>query len=299
MLDPRLLRAFTAIIDTGSFTLAAERLHLTQSTISQQIGRLEDAVGSVLIERSARPLGPTTTGERLLGYARRLLALQQEAEAALGDPAGTTSIRIGMAEDIVDAAMARTFSNFARRHREIRLDVTAGLSRELMKRYRDGEFDIVIVKENEPDPDCRATFAEPLAWFESADTPVDIHMAGSRADPIPLVAFPLGGLYREAMFARVECEDRRWYVACAASSLHNVLVAVEAGLGISLLPVRATGDYRVRPYAPFGVETAMAVTLYSWESAGVVSELVDSMQAVLAARAAQFPPHTEMVEARS
>jgi len=55
MLDPRLLRAFTAIVDAGSFTLAAERLHMTQSTISQQLARLEDAVGSALIERSARP----------------------------------------------------------------------------------------------------------------------------------------------------------------------------------------------------------------------------------------------------
>src|SRR5688572_25133096 len=127
MLDPRLLRAFTAIVDAGSFTLAAEKLHMTQSTISQQLARLEDAVGSALIERSARPVEPTAAGERLLGYARRLLALQQEAQAALGDPAGTASIRIGVPEDIVSAAMAGTFSDFARRHREIRLDVTAGL----------------------------------------------------------------------------------------------------------------------------------------------------------------------------
>lgn len=298
MFDPRLLRAFTAIVDAGSFTLAAERLHMTQSTISQQLGRLEDAAGSILIERSLRPVEPTAAGERLLGYARRLLALQQEAEAAMGDPVGTASIRIGIPEDIIDAAMARTFSNFARRHREIRLDVTAGLSRDLMRRYRNGEFDIAIVKESEPGPDCRAAFAEPIAWFESIDVPMGMDMARERTIPIPLVAFQPGGLYREAMFERIEREERRWYVAFAASSLHNVLVAVEAGLGLSLLPVHATQDYRVRRYAPFGMETAMVVALYSWEGAGAVRELVDSMQATLAARAALFQPRTETARIR-
>lgn len=278
MLDPRLLRAFIAIVDARSFTLASERLHMTQSTISQQLARLEDAVGSALIERSARPVRPTAAGERLLGYARRLLALQQEAEAALGDPAGTASIRIGVPEDIFNVAMAKTFSDFARRHREIRLDVTAGLSRELTRRFRGGEFDIAIVKESEPAPDCRVSYPEPVAWFEGTDAP------GEWLDPLPLVAFQPGGLYRDTMFERIEREQRRWYIAFAASSLHNVLVAVEAGLGLSLLPVRAAQGYRVRPYALFGMEAAMVVALYSWETDGPVSELVGSMQAMLATR---------------
>lgn len=299
MLDPRLLRAFSAIVDAGSFTQAAERLHMTQSTISQQLGRLEQAVGAELIDRAARPVVPTTAGERLLGYARRLLALQQEAQTALRDPAGTRAIRIGLAEDIVDAAMARTFSQFARRHREIRLDVTAGLSRDLTRRYRGGEFDIAIVKETEPSADCRMAFAEPMAWFESRDAPFDgaatadgagpEHAQAGQVAPIPLVAFPPGGLYREAMFARIEREERRWYVAFATSSLHNVLVAVEAGLGLSLLPVHAAQGYRIRRYAPFGQEPAMVVSLYAWETSGAVPDLVQAMQRALAARAAQMP----------
>ena len=69
MFDPRLLRAFTAIVDAASFSLAAKRLHMTQSTISQQLARLEDAAGLTLIDRAARPVKPTTAGERLLGYA--------------------------------------------------------------------------------------------------------------------------------------------------------------------------------------------------------------------------------------
>lgn len=278
MFDPRLLRAFTAIVDAGSFTLAAERLHMTQSTISQQLARLEDAVGVPLLDRAARPAQPTPAGERLLSYARRILALQQEAVAALGDPAGTAAIRIGVPEDIVSAQMAKMFADFARRHRGIRLDVTAGLSRDLAKRYRAGDFDIAIIKETAAEADCRATFPEIMAWFEGED-------ASDRwPNPIPLVAFPPGGLYREAMFERIESEELRWYIAFSGSSLHNVLVAVEAGLGLSLLPKSATAGYRVRPYAPLGQEPAMAVSIYAWESTGPAAELVERMAAVLAAR---------------
>ena len=278
MLDPRLLRAFVAIADAGSFTQAAQRLNMTQSTISQQLARLEDAVGHGLIDRVQRPIRPTAQGERLLGYARRILDLQQEAETAIGDPAGTTPVRIGVPEDIVNTPMAEVFGGFAKSHREIRLDVTAGLSRDLTRRYRGGEFDIVVVKEAAAEPDCRASFPEAMAWFESADAPRDW------PDPVPLVAFPPGGLYREAMFERIEREQRRWYIAFSGSSLHNVLVGVEAGLGLSLLPGSATVGRRVRQYRPFGKEPAMVVSIYAWEKAGPVAELVERMTAVLAAR---------------
>ena len=276
MLDARLLSSFVAIVDASSFTLAAERLNMTQSTISQQLARLEEAVGLDLVDRAARPVLPTPAGERLLGYARRILALQQEAEAALGDPAGTDTIRIGVPEDIVTTSMARAFSDFSRRHRSVQLDVTAGLSRELTRRYRAGEFDIAIIKEVAPSADCRATFPEPMAWYEGEDAPAEW------PDPVPLVAFPPGGLYRDAMFERIEREERHWYVSFSGSSLHNVLVAVEAGLGLSLLPRSAAAEYRVRPYADFGTEMPMTVSIYSWESAGPVAELVDRMRSVLA-----------------
>ena len=136
MLDPRLLRSFAAIVDTGSFTLAAQRLAMTQSTISQQLARLEESLDAVLVDRAARPIKATPAGERLLGYARRILALQEEAQAALGDPAGTAPIRIGVPEDIAGSEMARVFHDFTRRHRQVHLDVTAGLSRDLTRAYR-------------------------------------------------------------------------------------------------------------------------------------------------------------------
>ena len=280
MLDPRLLRAFVAILDAGSFTRAAERLNMTQSTISQQLARLEDGVGQILVDRDARPVGATPAGERLLGYARRILALQHEARVALGDPAGTTAIRIGLPEDIFSGPMAGLFRDFVREHREIRLDVTAGLSRELGRRYRGGELDIAVVKETAPSADRRASFPEPMGWVEGCDA------GGDWPDPMPLVVFPPGGLYRDQMFERIERERRRWYVAFSGSSLANVLVAVEAGLGITLLPVGTTAGRRVRPFAPFGAEPAIAASLYAWERTGPIEDLAARMTAALAERAA-------------
>jgi DNA-binding transcriptional LysR family regulator len=275
MLDPRLLRAFVAILDDASFTRAAERLHMTQSTISQQLARLEAAVGQPLVDREARPLGATPAGERLQGYARRVLALLGDAEAALGDPAGSAPIRIGLPEDILTLGMAALFRDFAAAHREARLDVVSGLSRELVRRFRAGQLDIAVVKEPAPSADARASFVEPMGWFEA-------EAARDWPDPIPLVVFPAGGLYREVMFERIERERRRWYVAFSGTSLADVLVATEAGLGVTLLPVAVTTGRRLRP-AALGHEPAMAVSLYAWERTGPPAALVEPMMAIIGA----------------
>lgn len=275
MLDPRLLRSFTAIIDTGSFTAAADRLHMTQSTISQQLARLEESVGQQLVQRNARPVLATPAGERLIGYARRILLLEQEAEAVLGDPVGAQSLRIGLPEDLVTDEMTSVFKTSTHTHRSVRLDITTGLSRALTERYRGGELDIVTVKESNASADCHASFPEAMAWFESQDN------AGKWTDPLPLVAFAPGGLYREAMFDRIERERRRWYIAFSGSSLPSVLAGVQAGLGLSMLPVIATKGRGLRIYQPFGSAPPMVVSLYTWEKTGPTAELAEQMTTVL------------------
>jgi len=278
MLDPRLLRAFVTIADDGGFTLAAERLHMTQSTISQQLVRLEDAVGHLLIDRAARPVRPTAAGERLLGHARRILILQAEAETLLSDAAGTASLRIGMPDDLFTPAMGQVFRGVRERHRELRLDVTIGLSRDLAGRFHAGEFDIIVVKEEAPTADHRATFAEPIGWFEST------HAPASWGDPLPLVAFPAGGLYRDAMFERLERERMGWYVAFTGSSLASGLQAVEGRLGGTPRPAGGTAGPSVAPYPSLGQEQAMAVSVYAWEETGPIAELTELISGVLAQR---------------
>ncbi|WP_233154973.1 LysR family transcriptional regulator [Candidimonas nitroreducens] len=278
LFDLRLLRAFVAIVDAGSFTAAADRLHMTQSTISQQIARLEESVGHQLVDRGARPILATASGERLLGYARRILMLESEAHVALGDPAGASSVRIGLPEDIFSGCVAAIFKAFAATDSSIRLDITTGLSRALAEQYRGGEFDIVVVKEPAASADCFASFPEPMAWFESSGA------VQAWCDPIPLVAFPPEGLYREAMFDRIERERRRWYIAFSGSSLQSVLVGVEAGLGLSLLPVQATKGRRLRIYEPFGMAPSMAVSIYTWDKSGLACVLAGKMAAALGNR---------------
>lgn len=275
MLDPRLLRAFVAVADAGSFTAAADRLHMTQSTMSQQIARLEEAIGRDLVDRAARPVRLTVTGERLLGHARRILTLQSEALTLVAETSGTTSVRIGMPDDIATPEMARVFAAFTKRHKEARLDVTTGLRSDLTRRYRAGELDIVVLKEDTPNADAWASFAEPIAWYTAIDAASDL------PDPVPLVTFPPGGLYRDAMFERLERERRRWYVAFTSASLRNVLMAIEAGLGLSMLPIDAAKGWRIKPLADFAPEPPVVASLYSWERSGIVGELATEVLDIL------------------
>ena len=282
MFDPRLLRAFVSIVDAGSYTLAAERLHMTQSTISQQLARLEDAVGKPLIDRQSRPLQLTASGEQLIRYARRILALQLEAQQILDDPTGTIPIRIGLPEDIMNAEMALILGSFTQANPNVRLEVTSGLSRELMESYRNGQFDIVIVKESAASADHRATFPEPLAWFESIDH------GGNWQNPLALVAFHQGGLYRYEMFELLEREQQNWYIAFTGNSISNILVSVEVGLGLSLLPIATTKNYRVRQYTQFGSVTPIAISIYAWDRDGLIDSLVERMTTVLQQRFNEF-----------
>lgn len=284
MLDLRLLRSFVTIADTGNFTHAAHRLHMTQSTISQQLSRLESTLGQTLLDRGARPVAPTPSGQRLLGYARRMLALQDEAERLLGDPGSPGFIRIGVPEDHTSMAIAEAFVEFMAQHPGLRLDVTGGLSRELGERYRRGELDIVVVKEAAPGSDCLAHWPEPLGWVESPAHPA---MA---LEPLPLVTFPNGGLYREQMFELLEARQRRWYVAFTGSSLDSVLAATRAGLGISLLPLSITRPLPLRAVDALPPPPPMVVSLYAWEKEGPAAELAARLGALLQARAGMPQP---------
>src|SRR6202023_4238161 len=96
MLDLELLRSFVSVVDAGGFTRAGERVHRTQSTVSQQIKRLEDDVGQPLLNRTGKDVTPTEAGERLLSYARRLLALAEEARDGVTRPGHEGAVGLGV-----------------------------------------------------------------------------------------------------------------------------------------------------------------------------------------------------------
>ena len=123
-------------------------------------------------------------------------------------------------------------SAFVVAYPRVRLEVTSGLGPELQRQYRGGEFDVLLVKQMGDSDDCVASWPEPLYWVDSLSTPA------LGRDPLPLVAFPVGGLYRNDMLHHLERAGWRWRIGYSSASLASVCSAVAAGLGISLLPER-------------------------------------------------------------
>jgi len=237
-----LLRAFVAVVDTGSFTTASTLLHSTQSTVSQKILRLEEATGQRLLDRNRRKARPTEAGEQLLGYARRMLALNDEAAAALSGTAISLTLRLGLPEDFASRLVTPALTSFLRERPNVRLEVTSGLSRDLQRGYDQGEFDLVMAKQKVGETESTMRWPEPLCWLESAAHPL------ADADPLPLVAFPPQGLYRADMTGALDALGRRWHVIYTSSSLASIQSAVTDGLGVSLLPKRvALPAHRIVP----------------------------------------------------
>ncbi|MFQ1941026.1 LysR family transcriptional regulator [Aeromonas veronii] len=230
MLDPLLLRSFVAIIDTGSFTRAGERVHLTQSTISQQIRRLEQQLGCPLLDRSGRQVVATAEGEKLLGLARRILALLAQAEEQVSE--GSLSLSLGVPEDFAAGAITPVLAAFARDYPEVRLEVESGLSHHIWQRFEAGELDLALVKQTRGQGAPLASWREPLVWVDSRDWPA------RERDPLPLVVFPSEGLYRRQMTEALDGLGRRWRIAYISASLASLQGAVSAGIGVSLLPKR-------------------------------------------------------------
>ena len=230
LLDPHLLQSFVAIVETGSFTRAGERMHLTQSTISQQMRRLEQQLGCPLLDRSGRQVVTTAQGETLLGLARRILGLLAQA----GDRVGEASLplRLGVPEDFAAGAMTAVLAAFARQYPEVRLEVQSDLSHALWQAFEAGELDLALIKQGRGQGEPIARWREPLAWVDSRDWP-----AGER-DPVPLVVFPSEGLYRRQITDTLDARGIPWRIAYVSASLASLQGAVSAGIGVSLLPTR-------------------------------------------------------------
>ncbi|WP_333629269.1 LysR substrate-binding domain-containing protein [Stenotrophomonas cyclobalanopsidis] len=235
-----LLRALVMVADCGSFTTAATRLHSTQSTVSQKVRRLEELAGHRLLERGHRDVHPTDAGHTLLGYARRMLDLNEEMAQALAGATVETAVRIGVPEDFVNAQTTRMLAAFSRRHPQVKLEISSGLSRDLAHGFDHGELDLVLVKQRRNTRQAVHCRREPMHWIDSQRS------SSLQLDPLPLVTFPPRGLYRDEMIQAVEALGVRWRIAFTSSSLSGIQGAVADGIGISLLPRRAVSrEHRV------------------------------------------------------
>ena len=144
MFETELLRSFVAVAELQGFTRAAEHLHLTQSTVSAQIRRLEDQAGRPLLRRSTRSVALTEAGETLLGYARSILRLNQDARASLSASSLAGGIRIGASEDVAGSGLPEVLRRFAARHPAVRIEVEVGIATTLFQALEGGRLDLIL-----------------------------------------------------------------------------------------------------------------------------------------------------------
>src|SRR5947208_1952499 len=230
MLDLELLRSFVSVVDAGGFTRAGERVHRTQSTVSQQIKRLEEDVGQPLLIRSGKDVTPTEAGERLLTYARRLLSLAEEARDVLSRPGSEGAIRIGITEDFAAYRLTKLLATFARSHPNLRLDVRSGQSLFLYRDLERGDLDLALIKRAADEKGGIAVWPERVHWVTSKSHPRD-----TATGSVPLIGFASGCLYRARAIHALESAGRNWHMAYTSSSLAGIQAAVAAGLGLSIL----------------------------------------------------------------
>jgi DNA-binding transcriptional LysR family regulator len=241
MLDLDLLRSFVSVVEAGGFTRAGERVHRTQSTVSQQIKRLEDDIGQPLLNRNGKDVTPTEAGERLLSYARRLLSLAEEARDVVTRPSNEGAVRLGIPEDFAAYRLAKLLASFSRSHPGLRLDVRADQAIYLRRDLESGELDLALIKRDANEKGGIAVWPERVHWVTSKSHPID-----AKTGSVPLIGFPAGCLYRTRAIHAIESAGRPWHMAYTSSSLAGIQAAVAAGLGLSILSeIAIQADHRV------------------------------------------------------
>ncbi len=241
MLDLDLLRSFVSVVDAGGFTRAGERVHRTQSTVSQQIKRLEEDIGQPLLIRNGKDVTPTEAGERLLSYARRLLSLAEEARDVLTRPGSEGAVRLGIPEDFAAYRLAKLLASCTRTRPGLRLHVRADQSLTLKRDLERGELDLALLKRDAGEKGGIAMWPERVHWVTSKSHPIDLNISS-----LPLIGFPGGCLYRARAIHALESAGRGWHMAYTSSSLAGIQAAVAAGMGLSILSEMAIqSDHRV------------------------------------------------------
>jgi DNA-binding transcriptional LysR family regulator len=230
MIDAQLLPAFIAVAETGSFTQAAARTGLSQSSISQRVRRLEDSLGKPLFLRDTHRVEMTSAGVTLLEYARSLLNTLAEAELRVRDSSLTGEVRLGIVEDIAISRLPRILQNYRRAHANVELHVEVDMSLHLLDRLEKREFDLVLCKRLNPrhHPAMRSIYAEPLVWVG-----VPGAQGIARMRPLPLALHSDPSVTRRLVVDRLADAGIPYRVSHTSWSIAGIQAGVAAGLGIS------------------------------------------------------------------
>jgi DNA-binding transcriptional LysR family regulator len=279
-LPPDLLRSFVAVAQTKSFSRAAERVHLSQSTVSQQIRRLEDLVGKSLFERDTRTVTLTRDGDALQNYAARILDLMSEAVEHFRAPALSGHVRLGMSEDFASAGLTAALVSFLRRNPEVELTIEIGMSGDLFRQLDEGRYDLVFAKRLHGSRRGRVVRSEPLIWCAGAQT-----SKMKSADVVPLVLHPEPSVTRLRVLQALEAAGRPYRIVVSSSSLAALKASVMAGLGVSAFARYVMPDGLTRITGPLPKLGSLEFVL---DTPKVISKSVAMLEATLAVAAREL-----------
>lgn len=255
--DIAALRAVVAGIELRSFARAAAQLGRSQSAVSMQLKKLEQQAGTPLFVRRGRGLVPTEAGEALAAYARRIVALNDEAALALGAAATSATVRLGLPQDFFDDVMPATLTDFAGIHPSVHVEVHAGPNHRLEEEVRAGRLDgaIALFPEDaggEGERLCRL----PMRWLAHTGLP------GLPDDGrVPLVLFDHPCLFRQAALATLDRAKRRWRAAVTTPSLPGIWGALRSHLGVAVRTGHALPDDIVPASDALGLPPLPAIEL--------------------------------------
>jgi DNA-binding transcriptional LysR family regulator len=227
-LDVDLLKTFLAIADTGNFTRAAEQVHKTQSAVSMQMKRLEELLGRPLFARDGRASRFTVDGERLVEYARRIVAINDEAVSAFTKPELTGRVRFGTPDDYADRFLPEILARFSRTHPQVTVDVECLNSSVLLERVKRGEIDLALATCGCDVTSSEIVRSEPLVWVTS--TKHSVHLL----ELLP-IAMPECEWRRMAVES-LETANRKYRIAYSSSNSNALNAAVMAGLAVGAVP---------------------------------------------------------------
>jgi DNA-binding transcriptional LysR family regulator len=222
------LQCFVAVVDAGSLSGAAPAVHRSQSAVSMQLKKLEAALGCQPLVRGPRQRQLTPEGQRLLGYARRMLDLHAETQAAFHGEELTGRIRLGVPEDYAGKYLTPALKRFAPLHGSVEIELNCEQSTSLIPRVESGDLDLALVSRDHPQ---RGTllFHEPMVWVGSAQFEV------WRRDPLPIAVYEEASLARRGAINSLALQGRRYKVVYNSSSLAGQVAAVDSGLAVAVL----------------------------------------------------------------
>ncbi|MFC0229413.1 LysR substrate-binding domain-containing protein [Serratia aquatilis] len=227
------LRSYVTGIELGSFAKAAERLGRSTSAVSAHLKKLEQQVGSPILRKSGRGMMMTEAGETLLGYARRLLELNDEAAVAVRGLDLQGKVRLGLQEDFGETFLPQVLGSFARAHPRVQIEARIGRNAELIDGVLNGQLDLSLAW----DGGTRTPFQQALGqrmmqWIASPD--FDFCHWQASGEALPLVVFEAPCLMRNAATTALDRAGIPWRIAFTSRSLAGVWAAVSAGLGVTV-----------------------------------------------------------------